>query len=200
MAKHFGKYRGTVVDNDDSPVRRGKIKVKVEELLDDKEVWAMPCVPFAGNKLGWYFLPPPMTSVWVEFEGGNLNRPIWSGCYWEAGELPDEATAPTTMLLKTANVTLTIDDTENGGLTLSVLKDDKLITIAASGTGLTCTVGKAAAPQVALAASTVTLKVGNDGGSLSLDASSASLAQGSSKVVVKDGAVALNDNGLRVGQ
>jgi uncharacterized protein involved in type VI secretion and phage assembly len=199
MAKYFGKYRGTVLDNDDAETRRGKLKVRVESLLDDNAVWAMPCVPYAGNQLGWYFLPPPMTSVWVEFEEGDLNRPIWTGCYWEAGELPEEIQAPTTLMLKTANVTLTIDDTEAGGLTLSVLKDDKVITIAASGTGLTCTVGKATTPQLSLGAETVTLKVGDDGGSLSLDASSAGLAQASATVVAKDGSVALNGDGLKVG-
>lgn len=199
MTKYFGKYRGTVVENDDTPLRRGKLKVRVESLLDDNAVWAMPCVPYAGNQLGWYFLPPPMTSVWIEFEGGDLNRPIWTGCYWEDGELPEAITAPTTLMLKTANVTLTINDAEDGGLTLSVLKDDKVVTIAASGTGLTCTVGNAAAPQVSLGAETVTLKVGDDGGSLSLSASSASLATGAATVVAQDGSVALNGDGLKVG-
>ncbi len=199
MTRYFGKYRGTVVENDDTPVRRGKLKVRVEGLLDDNAVWAMPCVPYAGNQLGWYFLPPPMTSVWVEFEGGDLNRPIWTGCYWEDGELPEAIEAPTTLMLKTANVTLTIDDTEAGGLTLSVLKDDKQIVIAASGTGLTCTIGQAATPQLSLGSETVSLKVGEDGGSLSLDASSASLTQASATVVAKDGSVALNGDGLKVG-
>ena len=63
MTRYFGKYRGTVIDNDDSPVRRGKLLVRVESLLDNMPVWAMPCVPYAGNQVGWCFLPPPGSSV-----------------------------------------------------------------------------------------------------------------------------------------
>lgn len=138
MTRYFGKYRGTVIDNDDSPVRRGKLLVRVESLLDNMPVWAMPCVPYAGNQVGWCFLPPPGSSVWVEFEGGDLNRPIWTGCFWEEGELPLDLNAPTTMMLKTAAFTLTIDDAD-GDITLSVLKNDERVTIIATGDGLSCT-------------------------------------------------------------
>ena len=37
-------------------------------------------------------VPPVGANVWVEFEGGDVNYPIWSGCFWGPGELPAEAT------------------------------------------------------------------------------------------------------------
>ena len=56
-AKHYGKYRGTVVDNQD-PRKQGRIKVKVPEILGDVDSgWALPCAPYAGDKTGAYAVP-----------------------------------------------------------------------------------------------------------------------------------------------
>src|SRR2546427_1710363 len=81
---YFGKYRGTVSDNDD-PTARGRIKLKVPAILGDLEVWAMPCVPYAGDQVGFYSLPPAGAAVWVEFEGGDPSYAIWAGCFWADG-------------------------------------------------------------------------------------------------------------------
>src|SRR5690606_2312186 len=69
-AEYFGKYRGTVVDNAD-PVKRGRLRVVVPAVLSSTPVWAMPCVPYAGPKLGFYAMPETGTGVWVEFEAGD---------------------------------------------------------------------------------------------------------------------------------
>ena len=55
----------------------------------------MPCVPYAGDGVGFKFLPAPGSGVWVEFEGGNLNHPIWSGCFWGDDEVPAVVKAQT---------------------------------------------------------------------------------------------------------
>lgn len=104
----FGKYRGTVSDNDD-PTSRGRLKVKVPAVLGDVEVWAMPCVPYAGNGVGFYSLPEPDTGVWIEFEAGDPSYPIWTGCFWGDGELPDPGGAAV-KIWKTEKVTVRIDD------------------------------------------------------------------------------------------
>lgn len=104
----FGKYRGTVSDNAD-PTNRGRIKVRVPSVLGDVEVWAMPCVPYAGQGVGFYSLPEPGTGVWVEFEAGDPSYAIWTGCFWGDSELPDPAGA-SVKIWKTGKVTMRIDD------------------------------------------------------------------------------------------
>lgn len=86
--KIFGKHRGVVTDSND-PERRGRIKAVVPEVLGEVPTgWADPCVPYAGVGAGFFSLPLPGAGVWMEFEGGDVSRPIWAGCYWGAGEAP----------------------------------------------------------------------------------------------------------------
>ncbi|HEB78740.1 MAG TPA: baseplate assembly protein [Methylothermaceae bacterium] len=109
MTSYFGKYRGTVVENTD-PKKLGRVKVCVPEVLDEVTVWAMPCMPFAGKGVGLFTLPPVGAGVWVEFEAGNLDRPIWSGCFWREGEVPAEPAGEPLKVIQTGQVTVTIDD------------------------------------------------------------------------------------------
>jgi uncharacterized protein involved in type VI secretion and phage assembly len=104
----FGKYRGTVSDNND-PTSRGRLKVKVPSVLGTVESWAMPCVPYAGDSVGFYSLPATGVGVWVEFEAGDPSYPIWTGCFWGDNELPD-TTGPSIKIWKTDKVTFRIDD------------------------------------------------------------------------------------------
>jgi uncharacterized protein involved in type VI secretion and phage assembly len=110
----FGKYRGTVSDNDD-PTSRGRIKVKVPAILGDLEVWAMPCVPYAGAGVGFYSVPPSGAGVWVEFEAGDPSYPVWTGCFWADGELPDTS-GPDVKIWKTDSLTLRLDDSADEAL------------------------------------------------------------------------------------
>lgn len=109
--RYFGKYRGTVTDNADS-TSRGRVKVRVPAVLGDLEVWAMPCVPYAGAQVGFYSLPNAGTGVWVEFEAGDPSYPIWSGCFWGDDELPDESDA-NIKIWKTDKVTLRMHDVDD---------------------------------------------------------------------------------------
>lgn len=87
---YYGKYRGLVDDNDD-PRRMGRIRVRVPELLDDVPTgWALPCTPYAGPNQGSFMVPPVGAGVWVEFESGRLERPIWVGCWWPESSLPQD--------------------------------------------------------------------------------------------------------------
>jgi uncharacterized protein involved in type VI secretion and phage assembly len=105
---YFGKYRGTVSDNQD-PTTRGRLKVKVPAVLGDLEVWAMPCVPYAGDQIGFYSLPPNGSGVWVEFEAGDPSYAVWTGCFWADNELPD-ASGPDVKIWKTDSLTVRLDD------------------------------------------------------------------------------------------
>ena len=81
----LGKFRGTVLNNVD-PDQRGRLMLTIPDVLGlVPSSWAEPCVPLAGPTgppMGVYFVPPIGAGVWVEFEQGDPEFPIWSGCRW----------------------------------------------------------------------------------------------------------------------
>jgi uncharacterized protein involved in type VI secretion and phage assembly len=115
--RFYGKYRGIVTENDPGkdPDGLGRIKVKVSAVLKDMEVWAMPCVPYAGDGAGFVFIPDKDANVWVEFEGGDPSYPIWTGCFWKSKELETITNDPSIKLIKTKKMTIEIDD-EKGAI------------------------------------------------------------------------------------
>lgn len=121
MSQFFGKYRGRVENNLD-PQQMGRLQVSVPAVLGEGSMsWAMPCVPFAGSGVGLFLIPPVGAGVWVEFEGGDPDYPIWSGCFWGLGEVPALPAIEQTKILKTDGVTITISDLPGvGGLTFEV--------------------------------------------------------------------------------
>jgi uncharacterized protein involved in type VI secretion and phage assembly len=79
--KYFGKYRGMVFSNLD-PEQMGRLLVQVPDVLGENvSSWALPCFPVTGRQMGVFVLPPVGAGVWVEFEQGNQNHPIWAGCF-----------------------------------------------------------------------------------------------------------------------
>ena len=84
----LGKYRGTVFNNID-PMNQARLQVVVPDVSLTPSTWAMPCVPVAGLQMGVVSIPPIGAGVWVEFEHGNPDYPIWVGCWWgSVAELP----------------------------------------------------------------------------------------------------------------
>jgi uncharacterized protein involved in type VI secretion and phage assembly len=106
----FGKYRAVVTDPDD-PDRMGRIKVKASAVWGDVESpWCVPVVPFAGKDHGLLLLPQKGDGVFVEFEGGNPSRPLWSGCWWGKGELPDPQGPRKRVLTTPKKLQIVLDD------------------------------------------------------------------------------------------
>ncbi len=147
--KFFGKYRGLVLNNID-PEQRGRIMVQVPDVLGlGLSSWAMPCVPMAGIQMGAYFVPLIGSGVWVEFEGGNPDYPIWTGGFWgSAAEVPALALAgipasPNIVLQTTGQNTLRISDLPDptGGL---MLKSPTGASIIVNDTGIYIQNGKGA--------------------------------------------------------
>jgi hypothetical protein len=131
-SRFFGKYRGLVTDNSD-PTNRGRVKVQVPSVLSELEIWAMPCLPFAGDNVGLYTMPLLGAGVWVEFEGGDPSYPIWTGGFWADGQLPKnekdtEATPPLRMIRSEKGLMITFDD-DTEVLTLSDSSGSNIITI-----------------------------------------------------------------------
>jgi len=90
IRRYFGKYRGTVSDNKDKK-NLGRIRAHVPEVLG-KEVsgWAFPALPYSGDGSGSFTVPPAKAGVWIEFEAGEISRPIWTGCWWGSNQLPKD--------------------------------------------------------------------------------------------------------------
>ena len=92
--KFYGKYRGTVINNID-PMQIGRIQVIVPDVSIIPGTWAMPCVPIAGKQEGIFCIPQIGAGVWVEFEQGDPDYPIWVGGFWGlAAEVPALALVP----------------------------------------------------------------------------------------------------------
>lgn len=106
--KYFGKYRGTVVNNVD-PMQMGRIQAMVPDVSNlIPTTWAMPCLPVAGIQMGIYAVPPIGSGVWIEFEQGDPDFPIWVGCFYgSAAEMPTLArSAPPAVAAITLQTTL----------------------------------------------------------------------------------------------
>jgi uncharacterized protein involved in type VI secretion and phage assembly len=108
--RYYGKFRGTVSSNID-PEQRGRIRVNVPAVLGDNDsTWALPASPYAGKNVGLFLVPPVDALVWVEFEQGNPDYAIWTGCFWAEGDAPASPGLPSMKVLKTDAATITIND------------------------------------------------------------------------------------------
>jgi hypothetical protein len=86
VGKYYGKYSGEVTNNEDDQ-NLGRITVKVPPVFGpDLEVRARPCLPF-----GHFFVPAIGTKVWIEFEAGNPDYPLWVGVWYPEDTTPVEA-------------------------------------------------------------------------------------------------------------
>jgi uncharacterized protein involved in type VI secretion and phage assembly len=130
-SRFYGKYRGTVTDIDSSTLR---IKAMVPAVLADQTTgWCSHCVPYAGDNVGMLFLPEIGSGVWIEFEGGDVSYPIWTGCYWRSGEIPSDAAAGVKTIVTKAGHKILLDD-DAGSITISDSNNNK---ITLDSTGIT---------------------------------------------------------------
>jgi uncharacterized protein involved in type VI secretion and phage assembly len=157
--KYYGKYRGTVVNHLD-PLQQGRLQVSIPDVTLPPSSWATPCFPLAGIQAGAYLVPLPGSGVWVEFEQGDADHPIWSGCwYGSMAEIPalvlttPQPTPP--IVFQTAGqTTLMLSDVPgpSGGILLKT-KAGALISI--SDAGIVISNGKGA--TITLTSATVAI-------------------------------------------
>ena len=102
--KYYGKYRGTVINNVD-PQKMGRIQAIVPDVSGlSPSSWAMPSVPVLGMQMGIFTVPQIGSGVWIEFEQGNPDYPIWTGCF--AGSAADVPAAAQTIVPPISGITL----------------------------------------------------------------------------------------------
>jgi uncharacterized protein involved in type VI secretion and phage assembly len=161
--RFYGKYRGTVINNVD-PMQQGRIQAMVPDVTGViPSSWATACVPITGKQYGMWVLPQIGTGVWIEYEQGDSDYPIWSGCWWgSAAEPPALALAaapgvPSIVLQTQGQNTLMISDVPGaaGGI---LLKTNTGAMISISQTGIIITNGQGA--SIVMAGPSVTVNQG----------------------------------------
>jgi uncharacterized protein involved in type VI secretion and phage assembly len=161
--RFFGKYRGTVINNVD-PLQIGRIMAMVPDVSGVVPTsWAMPCLPWGGIQNGVFCVPPIGAGVWIEFEQGDPDYPVWTGCFWgSAAEVPAAALLspppiPAITLQTVGQNSLSISDLPGptGGI---MIKSTTGATITINEIGIIIQNGQGA--SIALAGPSVTI---NDG-------------------------------------
>lgn len=209
-ARFYGKHRGLVVDNAD-PQLLGRLRVQVPSVLGRDVVtgWALPCAPYGGDAdQGFLFVPEVGAGVWVEFEEGDLEFPIWVGTFWskpgDASEVPKPndpdgtkqgsvQDPPSRKIIKTKKGhTLQFEDAEGSELvTLVEGVEGHVITLDANGVKVTD--GKSG-HEVTLDASGIVISDGaNSGNTVTLDSSGVTVADKNGNSVI------LGSSGIKIG-
>jgi len=147
VRRFYGKYRGTVVNNVD-PMQIGRIQAIVPDVSNViLTSWAMPCFPMAGIQAGVVAVPAIGSGVWIAFEHGDPDYPIWAGCYYgSAAEVPAMALlspppVPAITLQTPLQNGITISDNPVVGITIKTATGAMIMV---NETGITITNGKGA--------------------------------------------------------
>lgn len=168
--RYYGLYRATVINNID-PLQRGRIQVIASDATGIvPTTWAEPCVPMAGIQQGIYTVPIIGAGVWVQFENGDPDYPVWTGGWWgSAAEVPVLALAgnpamPNIVLQTTLQNAIVISDLPGptGGI---MLKSTTGATIIVNDVGITIQNGKGASiallgPAINIIGTPVTVNAG----------------------------------------
>jgi uncharacterized protein involved in type VI secretion and phage assembly len=159
--RYFGKYRGVVTNNID-PMQLGRIQASVPDVNVIPATWATACVPITGKGSGTWFVPQIGAAVWIEYEQGDPDHPIWTGCFWgTSSEVPSIAKAgnpamPSIVLQSGLMNSIVISDVPGiGGITLKIATGAQIVI---NDLGITISNGKGA--SISLTGPTVTINNG----------------------------------------
>ena len=215
-SRFYGKYRGIVRDNAD-PEKLGRLRVTVPSVLgpDVLTGWATPCVPYGGAPdVGVQFLPEAGAGVWVEFEEGDPEFPVWVGTFWsrsggrsdmppvtdaDGAADPEDRGRPEPKIIRTARGhTLQFDDTA-GAEKVIIVDGVHRHTISLGERGITVRDGRAN-HRVVLGSSGIEIVDGlHEGNRVTMDATGTTVADASGhQVVLSASGVQIGDQGTQV--
>lgn len=161
---YFGKYRGIVTTIDD-PNNQCRLRATVPAVLGEQECgWAMPAAPFAGDGHGMVLLPETGSGVWIEFEAGQLDNPIWSGAWWASGQRPEPQGAAQRVFVSKHGHKLVMDD--DADMLILAHGSGPEIRMTATGITITCGACELTIGQQSISLNNGLIKVGLAGVSL----------------------------------
>ena len=113
FGRYYSKYRAFVVDNED-PEGMQRLKLAIPGIADNPlEEWAYGSNQFMGPNYGAQVLPQKGDMVWVTFEHGDPNVPIWEHGHAGENEIPKELRDPNIYWFRTPDgILLELDDTK----------------------------------------------------------------------------------------
>ena len=126
FGKYYSKYRAFVVSNED-PLHYNRIKVEVPGIMGLNELWVYGTNQFSGKGYGAQILPQVGEVVWIEFEQGNPNKPIWSHGHFGEGDIPKELQNPKIFWFKTPKGLLAEMDDDKDEIRLTDLFNNKVV-------------------------------------------------------------------------
>ena len=134
----YGKFRAAVLNNID-PQMQGRIMVQLGDRYGlFPSTWALPSFPFAGKQTAMVALPQVASSVWIEFEAGDPDYPIWTGAFW-----PDPAGFPPLALAGGTPVTPNIHFQTATGTSITLSDNPAQQVLLKTVTGAMITIGVA---------------------------------------------------------
>lgn len=134
----YGLYAGEVVSLKD-PEHRGRIKVKIAELLGTvTSAWCEPCVPCCFENGGDFCLPELKDYVWVTFVNGDIERPVYLGGWWTKDSSPLGKTYENKSdlrIISFGNMSITMN-ADNDTITLKTSNEDNTCELKIAPTGV----------------------------------------------------------------
>lgn len=91
LGRYYSTYRAIVINNNDE-LNMNRVHVYIPSVQNGIKIWALPKSPTIGGCFHGLKLTTPLVGevVYIEFEGGDPLRPLWSYHGWATGETPDD--------------------------------------------------------------------------------------------------------------
>ena len=91
LGRYYSTYRAIVINNNDE-LNMNRVHVYIPSVQNGIKIWALPkSTPIGGCFHGLKLTTPLVGEVvYIEFEGGDPLRPLWSYHGWATGETPDD--------------------------------------------------------------------------------------------------------------
>jgi hypothetical protein len=212
--RFYGKYRGFVKKNQD-PENLGRLMVTVPSVLGDKvALWAFPCVPYGGMpNQGFLFIPENNAGVWIEFEEGDPEFPIWVGTFWskpngksevtkpngpDGTEKGDVQSPPSSKIIKTQKGhTLQMEDKDGDEMILLVEgKNKHVVTLNKDGIKITDGLNK---NEIILEQNGITISAKDNNNQIIMESSGITLKKDSHEIKIEGSGVTINSTAIKIG-
>ena len=91
LGRYYSTYRAIVINNHDE-LNMNRVHVYIPSVQNGIKIWALPKSTTIGGCFHGLKLTTPLVGevVYIEFEGGDPLRPLWSYHGWATGETPDD--------------------------------------------------------------------------------------------------------------